>query len=181
MAGEVIGTDGRRMSLWSAMLFLGRYRLFERGQARRLFDEAAFARIEAAIEQGEARHRGEIRFALETDLTLDDARRYSAPRQRALTAFALHGIWDTEDNSGILVFLQWPLHAVEIVVDRGICRSIDESFWEQIVVSIVAAAQDQRPVDGVVEAIAKIHEALARAMPARGDDVDELPNQPIRL
>ena len=32
-------------------------------------------------------------------------------------------------------------------------------------VSIVAAAQDQRPVDGVVEAIAKIHEALARAMP----------------
>ena len=181
MAGEVIGTKGQRMSLWSALLFVTRYQLLERRDARRLFDEAAFERIEAAISDGESTHRGEIRFALEGDLTLNDARHCSAPRDRAMMAFAQHGIWDTEENSGILIFLQWPLHAVEIVVDRGVCRSIDDSVWQQAIDRIVSGAGEQRPVDGVVDAIGMIHQALARAMPSDGTDVDELPNRPIRL
>ena len=179
--GETVGTATRRMPLGSALLFVVRYQLFERGQMKRLFDEAAFERIEAAIAAGEAMHRGEIRFALEGGLTLDDARRCDAPREHALAAFAHHGIWDTAENSGILIFLQWPLHAVEIVVDRGVCSSIDDGVWRQAIDRIVAAAGDQRPVDGVVEAIDLIHAALIRAMPSDGADVDELPNRPIRL
>ena len=181
VAGEDGGKGRQRMSLGEALLFVTRYWLSGSREVRRLFDEAAFERIEAAIGAGEGGHRGEIRFALESDLTLDDARRCSAPRERALAAFAQHGIWDTEENSGILIFLQWPLHAVEIVVDRGVCRSIDDAVWQQAIDRIVTAARDRRPVDGVVEAIELIHAALAKAMPARAGDVDQLPNRPIRL
>lgn len=188
MAGEVgvTGEDGlapvtARMSPWAAWWFVLRYNLFERRKAERQFDAAAFTRIEEAIAAGEGRHRGEIRFALEADLTVNDARRFCAPRARAMTAFALNGIWDTADNSGILIFLQLPLHAVEIVADRGICASVDAGLWQKAIATIVAASKAERPVDGVVAAIALIHDALATAMPAGSDDVNELPDRPIRL
>ena len=63
----------------------------------------------------------------------------------------------------------------------GVCRSIDDAVWQQAIDRIVTAARDRRPVDGVVEAIELIHAALAKAMPARAGDVDQLPNRPIRL
>lgn len=185
MAGEHDTTASERpasrMSLLAAWWFVLRYNLFERRVADRQFDGAAFARIEQAIGAGEGRHRGEIRFAVESDLTVDDARRFCAPRDRALTAFALQGIWDTEQNSGILIFLQLPLHAVEIVVDRGVCKRIGDEAWQRAVDTIVSASRAGRPVDGVVESIESIHALLAAAMPADSDDVNELPDRPIRL
>ena len=188
MAGDVSGTGAgggasraSRMSPWAAWWFVLRYNLFERRQAERQFDAAAFTRIEQAIALGEGRHRGEIRFALEADLTVNDARRFCAPRDRAMTAFALNGIWDTEENSGVLIFLQLPLHAVEIVVDRGICGSVGEDLWQRAIATIIAGSKAQRPVDGVIEAITQIHDALIVAMPAGADDVNELSDRPIRL
>ena len=98
-----------------------------------------------------------------------------------MTAFALNGIWDTEENSGVLIFLQLPLHAVEIVVDRGICGSVGEDLWQRAIATIIAGSKAQRPVDGVIEAITQIHDALIVAMPAGADDVNELSDRPIRL
>lgn len=181
LEGVAIAPQPKRMSWLAAWWFVLRYNLFERRAAERQFDDAAFARIEAAIDSGEKQHRGEIRFALEADLTVDDAQRFCAPRDRAMTAFALHGIWDTEYNSGVLIFLQLPLHAVEIVVDRGVCASIDDQLWQSAIDMIIAASKAGRPVDGIVDAIDQIHGALAVAMPAGPDDVDELPDRPIRL
>lgn len=180
MAGENADAPAR-MALWPALKLVWRYSLFERGKAMKLFDDRAFDRIERAIAEGESTHRGEIRFAFEGDLTLADARRCCAPRERALIAFAMHGIWDTAENSGILIFLQWPLHGVEIIADRGVAAKVKPQHWDEAIARISQACTEARPVDGVIEAIVTLHRVLAEAMPAEGDDPDELPNRPIRL
>jgi uncharacterized membrane protein len=46
-------------------------------------------------------------------------------RQRALALFADYGIWDTEDNCGVLVYVNLADRKVDIVADRGIDRRID--------------------------------------------------------
>ncbi|MET0507805.1 MAG: TPM domain-containing protein [Burkholderiaceae bacterium] len=172
---------GRRMGFWPALVRVLQNRLVEGRRVARLFDDQAFRRIEDAIAAGESRHRGEIRFALEQDLTVDDAMRTAAAREHALAAFARHGVWDTEENSGVLIFLQWPLHGVEIVADRGVSRLVPEGVWTGAIERIARACRDGRPVNGVIEAIGLIDEALADVMPAAGDDRDELSNRPIRL
>ena len=148
----------------------------------RRFDAAAFSRIEAAIEAGERRHRGEIRFALEARLDAAAIWRGQTPRQRALEVFAAHGIWDTEGNTGVLLHLLWADHAVEIVADRAALPALSPQAWAAICATLAEACRGGRPVDGVITAIAAIHEALARQLPADGrPDVDELTNRPIRL
>jgi uncharacterized membrane protein len=177
------GSSVRRvpLGLWAALVRVLQNRLLEGRQVARLFDDAAFSRIEAAIAAGEARHRGEIRFALEQDLSFDAARRAAASREHALATFSQHGIWDTEENSGILVFLQWPLHAIEIVADRGVASRVSPQLWTDAVARIALGCERGAPVDGIVEAIALIHDALAEAMPYEAGDRNELSDRPIRL
>lgn len=177
------GSSIRRAPLgaWAAIVRILQNRLFEGREVARLFDAAAFSRIETAIAAGETRHRGEIRFALEQDLSYDAARRTEASREHALATFARHGIWDTEENSGILVFLQWPLHAIEIVADRGVAKRVSPQLWTDAVARIARGCERGAPVDGIVEAIALIHDALAEVMPYGAGDRNELPDRPIRL
>ena len=41
------------------------------------------------------------------------------PRQHAVHAFARLGMWDTEANNGVLIYVSWADRDVEIVADRG--------------------------------------------------------------
>ena len=146
-----------------------------------IFDAAAFERIETVIEAGERRHRGEVRFAIEP--TLDPSQIWGglAPRERALQVFGEHGIWDTEENTGILLYLLWADHAVEIVADRGIHRRVPQARWQEICAALASACRDGRPLEGVLAALAAINETLAPILPLGEGDRDELPNTPILL
>jgi uncharacterized membrane protein len=146
-----------------------------------VFDEAAFARIEAAITEGERGHRGEIRFAIEAALDLSRVVAATTPRERALQVFSEHAIWDTEDNSGVLIYLLWADHAVEIVADRGAHRVMATARWDEICAAVTHACRSERHVDGVVDAIVAINQELQAALPAGAGDQDELPNRSIRF
>ncbi|MGE0310208.1 MAG: TPM domain-containing protein [Lautropia sp.] len=164
-----------------------RHRWSTERRLARIFDAAAFEAVEAAIAEGEAVHRGEIRFALEADLDLFELLRGLRARERALAVFAEHGIWDTEENSGVLIYLLWADHAVEIVADRGVQARVPREVWRQCCDLIVAgcAAADAgdatRAPAAVVEAVRRLNAVLADAMPAGPDDRNELPNAPISL
>ncbi len=145
------------------------------------FDDAAFERIESAIANGESRHRGELRFALEAELDIYRLWSDATPRDRALEVFSQQGLWDTEENTGVLIYLLWADHAVEIVADRGAYRCLPEGRWQEICASVTKACREGRHVDGVVESIRAINEALESALPALPSTQDELPNRSIRL
>ncbi|HYF58662.1 MAG TPA: TPM domain-containing protein [Burkholderiaceae bacterium] len=150
---------------------------------RRAFPPAGFDAIERAIAEGERRHRAELRFAVESSLHSLQLWRGTSARERAVEVFSSCRIWDTEEDNGVLVYLLWADHAVEIVADRGAMRAVDPAVWTRACATLVDACRADRAVDGAVAAIRLLHDALARAFPADASapNADELPDAPIRL
>jgi uncharacterized membrane protein len=154
--------------------------LFTTGFAlRRAFDAAGLEQIERAIEDAEAQHGGEIRFAVEANLSPLELLRGVSPRQRALDAFAQLGVWDTEANNGVLIYLLWADRDVEIVADRGFNGRVSSEEWAEICDRMDALFAEQRPVDAVVAGIEAVSALIAQHYPAA--DRNELPNRPVVL
>ena len=152
-------------------------------QVRRALPPAALARIEAAIAEGERQHRAELRFAVEAALDLRALWMGLSPRGRAHQLFSRYRIWDTEHNNGVLIYLLWADRAVEIVADRGAAKKIDPAVWRGACDRIVAHRREGRTVEGVLEAIAQLNQALAVAYPVdpTQPNPDELSNRPVLL
>ena len=148
---------------------------------RSTFPKSALDKIEAAIKRSEERHRGEIRFAVEHALEFLAVLRGLTPRERALEVFALLRVWDTEENTGILVYVQLVDRHIEIVADRGIARLIAQSEWDAICRRMERAFAERRHEEGVIVGIGEISELLARHFPARADNPNELPDTPATL
>lgn len=146
--------------------------------ALRRFPPATRKEIEAAVAASERRHRGEIRVAIEGPLALGDLWRDVSPRERAVELFAALRVWDTEENSGVLIYLQWVDHAVEILADRGIAAKVPPAWWETICRDLEASLREGRYREGLLAAIAEVTRLLAAHFPARGVNPNELPDQP---
>lgn len=151
----------------------------EAARLRRTFDAAAFDRIERAIEASERAHRAELRFAIEPALSPAALWRGASARERAVDVFSDFRIWDTEEDNGVLIYVLWAEHAVEILADRGAARSVDPAVWQAACATIRDAFRGGRAVDGVVAAIESCGAALARVYPAGDRNPDELSNRPI--
>ncbi|MCD6673497.1 MAG: TPM domain-containing protein [Burkholderiaceae bacterium] len=151
--------------------------------ARRAFPDAALARIEQAIERSEREHTAELRFAIEASLPIDDVRRGRSPRERALEVFANTGVWDTEANNGVLLYVLLADHAVEIVADRAAAARIADAYWREICAALSDAYRRGEFEAGTAAAIERIGRLLAAAFPrsAGTADADELPNRPLLL
>jgi len=148
---------------------------------RRAFSRGALRRIETAIKRSEGGHRGELRFAIEAALELLPLLKGVTPRRRALELFSQLRVWDTEENSGVLLYLQLVDRDIEIVADRGISAKVRQEEWDAICRRMESAFRARRFEDGVLEGVGEITALLTRHFPARGANPDELPDQPIVL
>lgn len=147
--------------------------------ARRAFPKGDLDAVEAAVAAAEAGHRGEIRVVVALAPDLVDMFRRRSVRARAKEAFARHGVWDTEENSGVLIYLAWAEHQVEIVADRGIAARVPAAAWQGICAEIVAGCRARRPAPALAEAVTSVGALLRAHFPASGpDNPDELPNRP---
>ncbi len=149
--------------------------------ARRAFSAAALERIEAAIKQSEDAHRGEIRFAVEGGLHLLSLLKGLTTRTRARIVFADLHVWDTEENTGVLVYLQLVDRDFEIVADRGINACVKQDEWEAVCLRMEAAFRESRFEQGVITGLQDITALLTRHFPARAENPDELSNKPVML
>jgi uncharacterized membrane protein len=151
------------------------------GAARRLFPASALDRIQKAIADGEKRHSEQVCFAIEGALPLARVVRGHSARERAHEAFSHLRVWDTQNNSGVLIYLLVADHAIEIIADRGIAARVAESEW----VSICAAMRERFAtgdfVTGAVDAITRVSDLLAAHFPADGTSANELPDRPVLL
>ena len=148
---------------------------------RRAFSREALARIEAAIGAGEKNHAGQVRFVVEAALPLALVLNRQTPRERALDVFGRLRIWDTEGNSGVLVYLLLADRRVEIVADRGIHRQVGDAQWRSICQTMESAFRERRFEDGAVAGIDAVSALLSRHFPRHGASANELPDQPIVL
>ena len=158
-----------------------RHLLMPSWRVDRVFTPEVMTAIEQAVRASEARHRGEIRFAVEGGLDFPLLRHDVDTRQRAVEVFSQLRVWDTEENTGVLIYLQWVDRRVEIVADRGITRQVPQAAWDAVCRRMEAAFGEGRYGPGAVEAVRAVGELLAGPFPARPDNPDELPDRPVRL
>ena len=151
------------------------------GKGREMFPQATLGAIAAAITAGEQRHRGEVRLIVEVSLPSEAIWSDMSNRQRALALFAEYGVWDTEDNCGVLVYVNVAEHKVEIVTDRAIGRAIPSAHWQQICRTMTDGFARDEVHDSTLAAIEQVHAALAAHFPASGARANELPDHPIVL
>ena len=156
--------------------------LIAEGSARRHFPERVLDAIQSAVAAGEQCHQEQVCFAAEGALPLRDLWRGRTPRDRAREAFAHLRVWDTEHNTGVLVYVLLADHAIEILADRGIAAKVPESEWVDICKRMQAhfiAGDFER---GAVEGVTAVSDILARHFPADGTArANELPDRPVVL
>lgn len=149
--------------------------------AHRVFPKSVLVRIDAAVRESEKLHRGELRFVIEGDLDLSALLRGVTPRERAEELFARMRVWDTAENSGVLIYVQLIDHGIEIVADRGISAKVGQAEWDVICTAMQSKFRAGEYEQGSVDAIKAITAVLRQHFPVAGPNPDELPNQPVRL
>jgi uncharacterized membrane protein len=159
-----------------ANLFEGWY------QVHRRFPNDLLDDMTSAIADGEHTHLGEVRFAVESRLSPHAVFAGVDAQTRARQVFGQLGVWDTEHNCGVLLYLLLSEHRIEIVADRGIAKRVKPEEWVGIcdVMQQRFAAGQWRA--GALHGITEVHALLAKHFPSHGKPrPDELPDRPVLL
>ena len=146
---------------------------------RLAFPAAVLKDIEIAVKQSEGQHRGELRFAIENSLAPSWVWHGMSARQRATEMFSILRIWDTEENSGVLIYVLLADREVHIVADRGIARRVPQAEWDAVAQAMQRAFRQGEFRRGSLEGIEQITIMLATHFPSGADNPNELPNKPI--
>lgn len=152
-----------------------------RWQVARCFPASSMRVIRDAIRASESSHMGELRFAVEAGLDPAQIVAGITSRQRALQVFAQLGVWDTEHNSGVLIYLLLADRKVEILADRGIHARVGEGGWAAICREMESRFHAEKFEEGVLYGISAITALLQQHYPAQGGKRNELPDRPTIL
>ncbi|MDE2402971.1 MAG: TPM domain-containing protein [Burkholderiales bacterium] len=160
---------------------IARHVLMTHAQVRRSFPASTLKSIEHAIKASENLHQGEIRFVVEAALDGLPLFKGQSARGRAMDVFSQLGIWDTEHNNGLLIYLLMADRAVEIVADRGIHAKVGPHEWGTICHRMEVAFKQSDFEGGVLAGVQAVTQHLAAHFPAQGPSRNELPNAAVVL
>jgi len=145
----------------------------------RAFSRAALKSIAAEIGRSEAKHDGELRFVVVGGLNVSHLWRGVSARQHAVDVFSQLRVWDTEHNSGVLIYVQLADRQVEILADRGIHNMVGDTTWQSICANMQQAFRAGKFEDGAIEGVRAVGRVLAEHFPAHDDNPDELSNDVV--
>ena len=151
--------------------------------SRRLFAPDALARIAAAIAASEARHTGEVRFAVESALHPRAVLAGMQARERAHEVFSQLRVWDTRANNGVLLYLLLADHRIEIVADRGFEGRVSPEQWRGACLLVEERLKAGEPEAAVLRGVEALSALVEAHFPRADGDVDtnELPDDPHLL
>lgn len=171
--------------LWRRALRLVRHRWAE-GSARAAFPPALLERLTQAVVASERLHTGQIRICIEPGLPMSYVWRGASARERALTQFGKLRVWDTEANNGVLIYLLFAEHAIEIVADRGLASRVGASAWQSMVAAMADTFRRGNYEQGLTQVLADVTALLVAHFPANalgGDGApphgNELPDEAV--
>lgn len=148
---------------------------------KRYFSKQDRTAIAQAVTEAEHGHVGEIQVVIEGHLPVNQAY-FQNTRMRARQLFAELGVWDTEYNSGVLLYINLCERKVEIVIDRGIQKATEQVVWDEICQKIIAQLAQKQFRLAVVTGVESIGEVLNLFyVQSVKDKNNELVNQPIIL
>ena len=150
-------------------------------RAARCFPSHTLEAIQRQIAAGELRHGGEVMFVVESELTTPQLLAGLSSRDRAREVFAAHGVWNTEANNGVLIYVLLADHKVEIVADRGIDARVEPGAWQAIVDGIDAHFRKGEFEAGSISGVTAVSRLLENHFPSSGTSRDELPDRPVMM
>ncbi len=150
-------------------------------QLSRWFSVSKMRYIRDVIAESELHHAGEVCFAVEARYSLWAILNGIHTRQRAEQVFSALGVWNTADNSGVLVYLQIAEHRIEIVADRGIALKVPAQEWANLCAEFANKMREMPADQAILDCLKKINALLILHFPASEDNPKELPNEPIIL
>ncbi|MEO5688489.1 MAG: TPM domain-containing protein [Burkholderiaceae bacterium] len=158
-----------------------RHLCMSRGQVDRAFPAATLLAIEGAIKTTEAAHCAEVRFVVEGALECMPLYRGQTSRERAVDVFSNLRMWDTEHNSGVLLYLLLADRQVEIVADRGIHQKVGPGTWTEICHEMETAFKAGNFDHGAVHGVQAVAQHLVEHFPATVVRSNELSDEAVVL
>jgi uncharacterized membrane protein len=147
-----------------------------------IFNRESLKRVEVAVSNSETSHTAEVRVAVEASLTLRELFTKKTPRHRALEAFSILKVWDTEQNNGVLIYINVADRAVEIIADRGFEGHLTHVYWQQLCAQMLSGFQQDLFEQSLVQCVQKLSKDLETHFPSNGQvNPNELPNAPVVL
>ena len=134
---------------------------------RQFLSAADLDAVAAAVTAAEARTAAEIRVHL-------DHRCPGDPMARAVAIFERLGKHRTELRAGVLVYVAVADRKLAVIGDAGIHTCVGQAYWDGLVARVLAHLRQERPREGLVDAVRAIGDALAAHFPRRPDDRNEL-------
>ena len=150
-------------------------------QISRWFPAERMKAIRDAIAEGERSPAGELCFAVEARYSLFALMAGIHTHGRAEQVFSALRVWDTAENSGVLVYLQLAERRVEIIADRGIAAKVPQAGWDALCADFAESMRHGEPDRAVMDCLARINALLAQHFPATADNPKELPDEPVVL
>ncbi len=150
------------------------------GSAQALYPQASLQRIASAIANGEAHHRGQVCFAVESALPMGAVFAGHDARRCARDAFARLRVWDTAANNGVLIYLLVADHRIEIVADRGLEGVVAAAQWEAVCEQVQRRLRAGQAEAAALMGVEMVSALLAEHFPRTGADAvhNELPDLP---
>lgn len=168
-----------------------RHQWLDRSDTRRAIPDDMAERLSRRIAASEARHTGEVRLCVEAALPASVlwGEGHARPltliiRERAVDWFGRLGVWDTELNNGVLIYLLLAEHAIEFVADRALARKVSTAQWQAIVDRLGNQLRGGAFEDGLTQALEEVSALLVEHFPASDaltDRANELPDCVVRL
>lgn len=147
---------------------------------RRAFPLAVVNQITDAVRACETQHPGEIRFVIEASLEPRELLAGLTPRERAVDLFSRLRVWDTENNNGVLIYVLFADHAVEIVADRAVGdRKVSLAEWQVACDRMREQFRRGNFAAGAIAGVQTVADILARHPPERPDVGNEMPDAPL--
>ena len=168
------------------LLRLSRHLWLDAGDVNRLLGRGWDQRVQKAIAQIETHSSAELRLCVEAALPwawLMRARSSDPDqwaRDRAVSLFAQLRVWDTEHNSGVLIYVLLAEHAIEIVADRGL-REIPSAQWEQVASDLASglrAGQQDKALLAALKRCGQLLSALQLPQDRGGNELPDAPHVP---
>lgn len=107
-------------------------------------------------------------------LIIPAAVKKSCVTHRAMRYFSESGVYDTNEHSGILIFVSYMERQVRIVADSGISKTISQDLWNLIADELAENLKNNQVELAFTNAIAKCGELLAENFPAHEENPNEI-------
>ncbi len=107
--------------------------------------------------------------------------RFERAQRAAMQQFLAHGLQNTKDRTGVLIYVSVAERHASIIADEGINAKVDQSVWDGAMADLITAIKDKRAGDGLIAAIERCGVVLAQHFPARLDNRNEIPNKLVEI